>query len=421
MPAPVYDYTGWQALKVVSITAAIAALVLAASTWAFAGPVEDAAAEARAAFAANDFDHAVKVLQKAVSENPFDTAGLKDMLGRAYSARGWSRLGAGDNEGALADFKQASLNERDKRPDTYLGLGYTLYRLKNSDDALYYLREAEYQDPKDGRVHMLLGQINYERGKLDEAARELQLAVDSGQDIPGLKDYLAKVRKEQGVEESFTKRETYYFNIKYEGEEKRELGDYALKTMSAAYADVGGDLGCYPKEPVNVILYTRRQFNDVTDAPAWSGGIFDGNIRIPVGGANIDREALAAVLYHEYTHAVIRMVAGNRLPTWLDEGIAQYEERWVRQPKQDPPGPDIRPLESLGGSFMGIGDAQAAKQAYAESLSAVEFYVSRYGMYSLSKLVRLVGEGSKLDAAMNDAAGVPLGDFEGLWRASIGR
>jgi tetratricopeptide (TPR) repeat protein len=395
-------------------------VIFAVSTWAFAGPAEDAAAQAGAALAAGDFDSAIKILEKVVSDNPFETAGLKDMLGRVHSARGWNRLGAGDNEGALADFKQANVNEREKRSVTYLGLGYTLYRLKNSDDALYYLHEAEYLDQSDGRVHMLLGQIYYERGKLDEAARELQLAVDSGQDIPGLKDYLAKVKKEQGVEESFTKRETYYFNIKYEGEEKRELGDFALKTMSAAYADVGGDLGCYPKEPVNVILYTRRQFNDVTDAPSWSGGIFDGNIRVPVGGANIDREALAAVLYHEYTHAVIRMVAGSRLPTWLDEGIAQYEERWVRQPKSDQPGPDIRPLSTLNGSFMAIGDAQAAKQAYAESLSAVEFYVSRYGMYSLSRLVRLIGEGSKMDAAMNEAAGVSFGDFEGLWRASIG-
>ncbi len=559
-------------MKVISAAAAFAVLVFAVSTWAFAGPVEDAAAQAWTAFAANDFDRAITILDKAVSDNPFEEAGLKDMLGKAFSARGWSRLGTGNYEGALSDFKQANLDEKEKRPLTYLGLGYTFYRLKNSDDALYYLQEAEYLDPKDGRVHMLLGQINYERGKLDEAAKELQLAVDSGQDIPGLKDYLAKVKKEQGVEESFTKRETYYFNIKYEGEEKRELGDYALKTMSAAYADVGGDLGYYPKEPVNVILYTRQQFNDVTDAPSWSGGVFDGNIRVPVGGANIDRDALAAVLYHEYTHAVIHMVAGGRLPTWLDEaakelqlavdsgqdipglkdylakvkkeqgveesftkretyyfnikyegeekrelgdyalktmsaayadvggdlgyypkepvnvilytrqqfndvtdapswsggvfdgnirvpvgganidkdalaavlyheythavihmvaggrlptwldeGIAQYEERWVRQPKSEPPGPDLRSLSSLSGSFMGIGDAQAARQAYAESLSAVDFYVSRYGMYSLSKLVRLIGEGSKIDAAMDEAVGVSLGDFEGTWKASLGR
>ncbi len=408
-------------MKVASVAAALAVLVFAVSTWAFAGPVEDAAAQAWTAFAANDFDRAITILDKAVSDNPFEEAGLKDMLGKAYSARGWSRLGTGNYEGALSDFKQANLDEKEKRPLTYLGLGYTFYRLKNSDDALYYLQEAEYLDPKDGRVHMLLGQINYERGKLDEAAKELQLAVDSGQDIPGLKDYLAKVKKEQGVEESFTKRETYYFNIKYEGEEKRELGDYALKTMSAAYADVGGDLGYYPKEPVNVILYTRQQFNDVTDAPSWSGGVFDGNIRVPVGGANIDKDALAAVLYHEYTHAVIHMVAGGRLPTWLDEGIAQYEERWIRQPKSEPPGPDVRSLSSLSGSFMGIGDAQAARQAYAESLSAVDFYVSRYGMYSLSKLVRLIGEGSKIDAAMNEAVGVSLGDFEGTWKASLGR
>jgi hypothetical protein len=159
---------------------------------------------------------------------------------------------------------------------------------------------------------------------------------------------------------------------------------------------------------------------DVTDAPSWSGGIFDGNIRIPVGGGHIDETALSAVLHHEFTHAVLHTIAGSKIPTWLDEGIAQYEERWAREPEGDVRGGVFIPLSSLSGSFITIGDSGKVRQAYAESLSAVRFYVDRYGMYSLSRLVKLLGEGRGLSDAMFEAAGVSQADFESLWRNSLG-
>jgi hypothetical protein len=77
------------------------------------------------------------------------------------------------------------------------------------------------------------------------------------------------------------------------------------------------------------------------------------------------------------------------------------------------------PLSSISGSFMGMGDSGKVRQAYAESLSAVRFYVDRYGMYSLSRLVKLLGEGRGLSDAMFEAAGVSLADFESRWRNSL--
>ena len=231
----------------------------------------------------------------------------------------------------------------------------------------------------------------------------------------GVKELLAKARKELGVEGSFTNRETYYFNVKYEGEEKRQLGDMVLDVLYKASSNVGGDLGYYQKEPINVILYTRQQFVDETDAPEWSGGVFDGNIRIPVGGRDIDKTALAAVIHHEFTHAVIHMVAGGQVPAWLDEGTAQYEERWARQPKAD--GFTPVPLSKLDKTFINM-DPDKAKNAYAESLSAVQYYVDRFGMYSLSNLIKNLGEGRGVSDAMKKAAGVSLSEFEQDWLGS---
>ncbi len=379
---------------------------------------EGVKAQVSAALDKKDYNKAVDILEQAYSEDSFDDE-LKRLLAMAHMARGWAMVDAGDLDAALGDFRKAKLVEPEKQAATYMSLGYVSFCRKNFDDALDYLYEAVYLDPRDGQSHELIGQIYYERGRLRDAISEWQTAEEARPGDQQIKDLLGRARKELGVEKDFTKRETYYFTIKYEGEENRQLGDRVLDIMNQAYSDVSGDLGYYPNEPINVILYTRRQFVDLTGAPSWSGGVFDGNIRIPVGGNNIDPTTLAAVLHHEYTHAVVHMMVGHALPTWLDEGIAEYEEHWARKSKVRLRTDALLPLSSLSGSFMGIGDSAGAEQAYAESLSAVSFYIDRFGMYSLTRLLRLMGEGKGLSDAMEVAAGVTLKEFDDLWQGSV--
>jgi len=381
---------------------------------------DDVKSKAVAAINSKDFDRAIAILEKAASDDPFDEE-LNKLLGIAYNNRGWSKTEKDDIAGAFDDFRRSNAVEPKKEAATYLGLGYTSFRLKQQDDALSYLNEAAYLNPTDGQAHVLMGQIYYQDGKLHDAVREWELAEQLTPGDANIKELLAKAKKELGVEGGFTRRETYYFNIKYEGGEERRLGDQVLDILNKAYTDIGGDLDYYPRQPVTVILYTRKQFSDITEAPSWSGGVFDGSIRIPIGGQDIDRTVLGAVLYHEYTHAVIRMVAGNNVPTWLNEGIAQYEERWVRTPSAELGEQGTVPLSSLNGSFLKIGDPGSVRQAYAESLSAVGFYVDRFGRYSLAKLVRLLGDGKDVQSAVQDTTGVSFKDFEGYWLNSLNK
>jgi tetratricopeptide (TPR) repeat protein len=363
-----------------------------------------------------NYDQAVKLLDKAYSDDRFDEE-LKKMLADAYAARGWENIQKEKFEAAISDLKQARIYEPSRQATTYLGLGYACFRSKEIDDALYYLMEATSIDPNDERSHQLLGQIYYQRGRLDDAILEWERVLEIKPDDKDIKAMLDRVKKEQGVEKGFNARETFFFNVKYEGDEKRELGDEVLSVLSKASSNVGGDLGFYPREPITVILYTRKQFNDVTNAPAWSGAIFDGSIRVPVGG-EVDKTVLAAILYHEYTHAVVHSLAGRGIPTWLDEGIAQYSERYVRTP---PRGEKVRPvgLTTLSGSFMGMTAKEEVNQAYAASLSAVEYFVDRYGIYNLSQIVKMLGEGKNLSDAMNEVAGVTLDQFSENWNQSL--
>ncbi len=366
---------------------------------------------------AGDFDGAIKILEGAGFQDPFDDD-YKTLLAQAYDGRGWKRLNAGDFKEALEDFGKARLDEPEKEFSTYFGLAYCSYRLEQMDDAQGYLDEALYLKPSSAQARTLKGEVYYKQGRLRDAVSEWEQALQDKPQDKVIQGLLAKASKELGVEGSFTKRETYNFNLKYDGEEDRKLGEFVLDILQDVASDVGSDLDFYQKEPVNVILYTKRQFVDITHAPAWSDGIFDGNIRIPAGGGMIDRTALSAVLHHEYTHAVIHTEISGHVPAWLDEGVAQYEEHWASRRKSGDFTPV--PLSSLDSTFAKL-DATKAREAYAESLSAVRYYVNTYGIYSLSQLLKDMGKGKDVSGAMKYAAGVSLPEFEREWREDLGR
>ena len=71
-------------------------------------------------------------------------------------------------------------------------------------------------------------------------------------------------------------------------------------------------LGEYPVHTIVAVLYTEQQFRDITRAPQWSGGQYDGRIRIPVAGAAQKPELFERVMTHELTHAVIDGIVRRR-------------------------------------------------------------------------------------------------------------
>jgi hypothetical protein len=127
-----------------------------------------------------------------------------------------------------------------------------------------------------------------------------------------------------------------------------------------------------------VILYTEQQFRDITRAPAWSSGLYDGRIRIPVAGAARTPSLFDVVLAHELTHAMIASIAPKGVPTWLHEGLAQHfsgaDPEAARQ-RLAKTGTFIA-FEDLEQSFAGFSGVDAVT-AYDESLVAVHGLAQR--------------------------------------------
>jgi Tfp pilus assembly protein PilF len=245
-----------------------------------------------------------------------------------YIQTGMEQMKAGDYKSARDSFEQAT-RYNDASSAAHLGLGIVFFHLRDDSYAERELIRASEMDPKEAAAYQYLGELYYRKDDLEGAISYWEKTVELNPSNTQLRARLDRIRKEQKTEKDFKRDVTSHFLTKYEGREKVEAGRIVLRILEDAYSEVGRALSYYPDGEVQVILYSGQQFQDVTDAPGWSGGVYDGKIRLPIGGIEQETPALRKILYHEYTHVVVRAIT-PRCPTWLNEGLAQYFEG--RQP-----------------------------------------------------------------------------------------
>ena len=197
--------------------------------------------------------------------------------------------------------------------------------------------------------------------------------------------------------------------VEFEGPEDEVLAKRALASVERAAARIGNAMLYYPTTPIVVVLYTSEQFRDITRSPSWAAGAFDGTIHIPIRGALGDAAELDRVLAHEYTHALIRDIAGTRVPAWLNEGLAAAleDERPAAMPRPE----IVLPLEPLAISFHRLTGLEA-KHAYATSAFAVRRLLEAGGAYPITNLLRDVGDGLAFNTAFAHRMLMDLREFE---------
>ena len=161
--------------------------------------------------------------------------------------------------------------------------------------------------------------------------------------------------------------------------------------LDQEFIRISQQLGCSADERVIAIVQSRDAYRKSTDSAEWSGGQFDGKIRVPVFDPKVVDRAMLRSLGHETTHACLTML--GHWPAWLQEGIAQKlsgdsltaaqmkkVSDWVRQGR-------LPRLSNLRQDWSRL-DAEHAAAAYALSLAAVELLWQDSGYDGLRNLLR---------------------------------
>jgi tetratricopeptide (TPR) repeat protein len=309
------------------------------------------------------------------------------------SRAGWDALNAGRIPDAAAAFAEA-LKRRPTDPQLLLGAGVAAHLSGRADEARQALSDALRMDPSLTSASLLLGEVLYRGGDLDGAILVYEQALANAPGNAQIARRLDAWRREAALHGRFGQRLGDHFTVMFEGPAESALADKAVALLEAAYWRIGTALNTYPADVVTVVLYTREQFRDITQSPAWAGGAFDGRIRVPVQGALQNPREFERVLTHEFTHALVRGLAPRGVPTWLNEGIAVVFEGSSAPPREE----QLRaakkriPLATLERSFGALGQDEAVL-AYAESAAAVQAMLDLGGPAAIAGVLTDIGRG----------------------------
>ena len=329
-------------------------------------------------------------------------ARLRGRLAAAHALVGRRQLDRRQFDEAEKSFSHACELEPD-HPGYRLGRGTALYGEKRYDDALFELEQARLFGGDSALVLYLIGRIHYDTGDLEgalEAWRKALALEPANAELVALVD---KTGREALSEAAMGKETSSRFTITYDVSTESRLADEILDILESAYNQIGSDFGHYPETRTPVILYTRQEFRQTTTGPDWSGGIYDGKIRLPIGGVKKITARIRGVLFHEYTHVVVRELTKGNCPTWLNEGLAVFEERKEFRPQErkDVRG-ELLPRSVLEGSFLSLGTKEAAL-AYQQSYAMVDYLVSVYGLHKIREILLNLGKGLKVQDAVTQA------------------
>ncbi|MGH9334550.1 MAG: basic secretory protein-like protein, partial [Vicinamibacteria bacterium] len=173
-------------------------------------------------------------------------------------------------------------------------------------------------------LHHLLGKVHYYREEMGKAIEEFRKALSLKED-PEIRASLERAELEARTAAGFDQKRLSHFIVRYEGETTESTGRMVLDALERSHATLVSQLGFEPSEPVVVLLYSRRSYREM-GGPHWSAGLFDGKIRVPVGGLSQVDDQIRGTLHHELVHAFIHSRAGESAPRWLHEGVAEYME-----------------------------------------------------------------------------------------------
>ncbi|MBA7695514.1 hypothetical protein ES703_104142 [subsurface metagenome] len=214
----------------------------------------------------------------------------------------------------------------------------------------------------------------------------------------------------------------------YEGKQSFAQAGEIMLAAQQALARLAEDTGAYLKKPARIYIYAdARDLQGAMIFPQeWTGGVAFtryGIIAIGISPHNLSWGKRATV--HELTHLVIHQMTFNPyndLPTWLDEGLAMYNEGELEAElnaylERAIAENSLISVRSLSSPFSAYGEE--AYLSYAQSYSLVEFLITSYGQGKMLGLLNTFSEGSSYDGALEKVYGFDMDGLDTLWREKV--
>jgi len=344
----------------------------------------------------------------------------------AHKANSRSEEAAADPRIRIAE-AHAALERRDYQTasDLYLAIleihpeahgariGYAVTEMALGRDgiALSVILDGLAREPRRAEFHELLGDLRNREERVDQALREWQEAFKL-EPTDRVREKILKGQREMHAGGDYDLGTTVHFNVRYDGDVDRSLAREVMDYLEVQYWELSDRLRHAPPQPITVLLYPTRDFREVTRSPEWVGGLYDGKIRVPLGGLSRLDDRAKGVLAHELTHAVVHSKTRGHCPRWLHEGLAQLADG-RRATRAD--GREVAKLLSTGPPERWA----AGGFSYPAALSLTNYLVEQRGFDGLVWTLESLAKGADIDAALRRTYGFDYVAICGRWAETI--
>ncbi len=229
-----------------------------------------------------------------------------------------------------------------------------------------------------------------------------------------------------------------HFVVIYSLEGNRKSARTILRRAEEYYDKIARSIG-YSRyahfwtweERVKIVIFPDQDtFRSATGQPAWSLGyaVRDSQLfrsRIIVTYRH-EFDFLDGLLPHEISHLIIRDFIGfeAEIPVWFDEGVAQLFDADKKIQARDFMQNMVEAGSYVPFSILHSWDVRREKDPqkvmvfYAQSVSVVDFLITRYGSDAFGRLCREMKDGKNFEEALRSAYTNTidsLADLEAKW------
>lgn len=242
---------------------------------------------------------------------------------------------------------------------------------------------------------------------------------------PELQEKFEKINRELSLEDQFLSEETEHFFFKYKADERSDIQELGPK-LEDIYAALAKTFGEQVRRRIVVVFYEPEEFRRVTELPHWVSGVYDGKIRLPVYRWGLERYNLEAIAAHEMTHAFVAEMSASKAPSWINEGLAVYEEQNYEKKDMIVFRAAVRTGTLLEIDHL-MNENRVVKEKdplfanlfYDQSYMLVRYMIERYGMFEIKQLLKSFGQGKNYDEAILEVLKTDPVQLDAEWRSSL--
>ena len=212
----------------------------------------------------------------------------------------------------------------------------------------------------------------------------------------------------------------------YQGDQT--FGQTLMQATQYALTRLAGSTGATIKDPVRLYIYANQ--NDLLGSmifpQEWTGGVAFtsyGCIAIGISASNLDWGK--STIAHELTHIITAQVTANPyngLPTWLDEGLAMFNQgpldsSFTASLNQAIQSKSLITVRTLSSPFS--TDAGISYLDYAESYNIVSYLINTYGKDKMAALEATFQQGATYDGALQKVYGFNMDGLNTKWQGTL--